>query len=67
MTAQELYSSVTNEIVHALESGNLAPWRQRWTTGSSFLQGGSTWIVGSLALAGLLAISFLLKRAVPRT
>jgi uncharacterized membrane protein YdjX (TVP38/TMEM64 family) len=36
-------------------------------TGTSFLQGGSTWIVGSLALAGLLAISFLLKRAVPRT
>jgi uncharacterized membrane protein YdjX (TVP38/TMEM64 family) len=36
-------------------------------TGGAFLRGGSTWIIGSLALAGLLAISFFLKRAVPRT
>ncbi|HTJ64637.1 MAG TPA: VTT domain-containing protein [Alphaproteobacteria bacterium] len=36
-------------------------------TGGAFLKGGGTWIIGSLALAGLLAISFFLKRAVPRT
>lgn len=30
MTAQDLYVSVTNRIVAALESGNLPPWRKPW-------------------------------------
>jgi uncharacterized membrane protein YdjX (TVP38/TMEM64 family) len=35
-------------------------------TGGAILQGSSSWIIGSLALAGLLAVSFLLKRAAVR-
>jgi antirestriction protein ArdC len=35
MTAQELYSSVTNQIVAALEGGSLPPWRKPWTGGNS--------------------------------
>lgn len=37
MQAQELYASVTSQIVAALESGNLPPWRQPWAKGTAFL------------------------------
>ena len=37
MNAGDLYTSVTNQIVTALESGNLPPWRRPWTGGTAFL------------------------------
>lgn len=37
MTAQDLYSSVTNQIITALESGDLPPWRKPWSGGGAFL------------------------------
>lgn len=37
MQAQELYTSVTNLIVTALESGDLPPWRRPWSGGGAFL------------------------------
>lgn len=37
MQASELYSSVTNQIITALESGSLPPWRKPWTGGGAFL------------------------------
>ena len=35
MQATELYASVTAQLVAALESGDLPPWRQPWKAGSS--------------------------------
>lgn len=34
MNASELYTSVTNQIIAALESGSLPPWRKPWAAGN---------------------------------
>ncbi|OJW21236.1 MAG: hypothetical protein BGO49_24815 [Planctomycetales bacterium 71-10] len=36
MTAKDLYQSVTDSIVKALEEGNLTPWRKGWQEGGAF-------------------------------
>ena len=37
MTAKDLYTEVTSQIVNALEAGNLPPWRKPWVAGGGFL------------------------------